>query len=520
MPKNEIYIEWNNPKPELDASSIVDSNKINEAIQKYNTQYPYDKYDQNRFLSRFQKIYQAGTIKNGLYKNKNLLIITMRPEDPFPRNLLLRVIQNNKELIVLSGLSDPLYGIDKEFFKEEDLKIINLTYPSEISLPNTSVKLIAEKSGPLELASVYQPAEKVYSSQDIDLYFNNNGCYFIELPDGTIKHYLLDTGFNQSRQDSPGLNPRVPTLLSITWNNGQKNVSEYPTHWKGCRSLTPCYEKASYITSKNQLQITGQTKTGDNIYELKEGIVPENSQDKKGVLAEMYDSYLRFRQDGVSWSEFIAQHPLIFWQDPFGNYLAFQNAELQPVAECGKPVIYLYPPASQDVVVYVQPNGGLTFTEPFYSNGWKVKAHPDGQIYNYADQKTYPYLFWEGRAVKYKRPQKGFVVAKENIKSFLEKKLSQLGLIKKEYDEFIKFWQPKMQKHKYYFITFLPQQELDKIAPLSVYPQPDTVIRVFMDFEGLDQPISVQEPLIRTPSRKGFVVVEWGGALHEHETNQ
>lgn len=102
-------------------------------------------------------------------------------------------------------------------------------------------------------------------------------------------------------------------------------------------------------------------------------------------------------------------------------------------------MIYLYPETETDIQVYVEPTGGFSKTEPAYNNGWRVKAKPDGQLYNYEDGKIYPYLFWEGYGLNYQKTEHGFVVARTDIKKFLEEKLSELGLIKKEYDEFIEF---------------------------------------------------------------------------------
>ena len=65
----------------------------------------------------------------------------------------------------------------------------------------------------------------------------------------------------------------------------------------------------------------------------------------------------------------------------------------------------------------------------------------------------------------------------------------------------------------YYFVTFLAQKEIDRIAPLVVTPTPDTVIRVMMDFRGLDQWENVSGFSLHTPERRGFTVVEWGGRL-------
>ena len=84
-----------------------------------------------------------------------------------------------------------------------------------------------------------------------------------------------------------------------------------------------------------------------------------------------------------------------------------------------------------------------------------------------------------------------------------------------EIADFIEFWLPRMQDDPYYFVTFLPQQDFDLYAPLEVKPKPDTIIRVFMDFNGLDERVEVPEQQLYTPERIGFVVVEWGGALHE-----
>jgi hypothetical protein len=91
--------------------------------------------------------------------------------------------------------------------------------------------------------------------------------------------------------------------------------------------------------------------------------------------------------------------------------------------------------------------------------------------------------------------------------------LHQLGLNAQETADFMEFWYPKMQRSPYYFITFLGNSAMDELAPLTISPKPDTIIRVLMDFVPLDKPIQVQGFKIRTPERKGFTVVEWGGVL-------
>jgi len=54
---------------------------------------------------------------------------------------------------------------------------------------------------------------------------------------------------------------------------------------------------------------------------------------------------------------------------------------------------------------------------------------------------------------------------------------------------------------------------MNELAPLHITPQPDTVIRVLMDFSPLDAPIDVEGFTIHTPQRTGFTVTEWGGVI-------
>jgi hypothetical protein len=111
----------------------------------------------------------------------------------------------------------------------------------------------------------------------------------------------------------------------------------------------------------------------------------------------------------------------------------------------------------------------------------------------------------------YSMPKLGFVVSQAELASTITDKLKLYGLNDKEIQDFLEYWLPFMQEKPYYFITFLNTQQVDKLAPLSITPKPDTIIRVVMDFAGLDKATQVVGYNIRTPERKGFTVVEWGG---------
>ena len=65
--------------------------------------------------------------------------------------------------------------------------------------------------------------------------------------------------------------------------------------------------------------------------------------------------------------------------------------------------------------------------------------------------------------------------------------------------------------NKYNFIRFQTEEEINYDMALYINPKPDSVIRVVMEFKGLDEKINVKEQKLTTPQRKGYVAVEWGG---------
>lgn len=175
-----------------------------------------------------------------------------------------------------------------------------------------------------------------------------------------------------------------------------------------------------------------------------------------------------------------------------------------------KPVIYLYPEVPTDVSVKLDVNGKLTFTYPAYTDGWKVTAYPDGTLVDRATGKEYSYLFWESRMNIEFDLSEGFVVKGEDTAEFLQDTLSKMGLTPREYNEMIVYWLPKMQNNEYNLITFQQEAYTDN-ARLQIDPEPDSMLRVFMAFKALEEPIEVKEPALETFERKGFAVVEWGG---------
>ena len=177
-----------------------------------------------------------------------------------------------------------------------------------------------------------------------------------------------------------------------------------------------------------------------------------------------------------------------------------------------KPVIYLYPEAEMEVTVRLEYQGRLTCTYPAPDpdGAWRVTARPDGTLTD-KQGREYSYLFWEG-ASDGTPPDfsRGFVVRGSDTAAFLREKLAYMGLTPREYNEFIVYWLPRMQDNPWNLIAFQGKNYTDS-APLTVTPEPDSVLRVFMAYRPLATPVAVPPQELTLFVRRGFTLVEWGG---------
>ena len=177
-----------------------------------------------------------------------------------------------------------------------------------------------------------------------------------------------------------------------------------------------------------------------------------------------------------------------------------------------KPIIYLYPEQETEVSVQLGNPDKITCSYPKYEIGWKVKAKPNGDLTDLTTGKNLYSLYYENEnSKKFQVEEEGFIVKKEETAQFLEEKLEILGLTEREAEEFIIYWLPKLEQSRYNYIRFATFDEINDNMPLEISPKPDTLIRVLMEYKGLNKPIKVKEQTLMTPERKGFVAVEWGG---------
>lgn len=195
-----------------------------------------------------------------------------------------------------------------------------------------------------------------------------------------------------------------------------------------------------------------------------------------------------------------------------------------------KPALYFYPEKPTDLNVKLALDGKLTVSDPVYDpvSGWNVKAYPNGELSVISNQlsaenilatenrqlKTnYPYLYYEADIKGIDIPKEGWVVRKSEVGSRISAIMNTLGFNAKETGDFLEYWMPRLTGKPYYFITLLPQDQINSKEALNMSVTPDTLIRARFIFEGLDVPVFA-EPLHISPiTRTGFTVTDWGGTL-------
>jgi hypothetical protein len=319
--------------------------------------------------------------------------------------------------------------------------------------------------------------------------------YATEMPDTSIYTYDLDSAKIQNDDGT----------LKVNWDSSANARVTFQSPTRGCGIMGTAASILLFTPSADDLIELGTvSSTGEPIYKLA----------RDDIMQLFYQEYTAFRDDAVPYSSFLTATSIVVFRDSMGDWNVLQNTAYGPAGECAKPVVYLYPTKTTDVSVQVGAN--VRISEPTYpTGGWKnVTAQPNGTL-SYGG-KMYDSLFWEGKGWGAYPDVTGVgtVVAQKDVISTIRQQLVAQGLNNKEINDFVEFWANRLPKTPYVKLTWLNKASIDRLAPLTVTPEPDTVIRVFLDAEGLSFPVNTIPQVLQAPSRDGFTVVEWGGLMY------
>lgn len=460
-------------------------------------------------LKKEIKFYNIGT-----FKGNELIMAKLPPRDMDGAYYTLLTKHENKYTLLLSysdiyqdgKYNGPDYAAGTEtdstttFPELEVKKSISYNGVSATLVPNSTPDFIDNTDKNTKLTEVAKVGQSTVYEQVATNDTDNPGVKLMSIvlkqPTGMYLYYHYST--DVLKDDNS---------IDIKFANNKTTTEKYNwvmiSHGCGILDAVNVVDKAYF---KDLVEIG---KSGSEpIY----GFKSANNQ----VVSTLYKAYNLDgqRDDAVSQEQFWKDNGVVVVKNKLGYRVILVNEKYQRQGECGKPVIYLYPQEKTDLSVKV--GADVTVSDPAYNTGWDVTANPDGQIFNKKDGKTYPYLFWEGQGHgKYPKITEGFVVKQSQVEQTLWSHLALLGLNQQESKDFMEFWLPKVPKSPYVRLTWFNTRQMDRLAPLSLSVKPDTSIRIFIDFQGLDKPINLKPQTLTYKPRQGFVLVEWGGLLNK-----
>ena len=299
----------------------------------------------------------------------------------------------------------------------------------------------------------------------------------------------------------------------ITWTDGTENTDYYrSTGLGGCGGGGPV-TAATRVAAEDLLK-SGRTSDGRDVFTItnpKHQLITR-VLDVTGGLVYDYDNGAS-RTYTITPAEFIEERGVIIIEDDLGQQNVFTHGKFGPQVECAKPVIYLYPEATTTITVSV--DAIVTKSEPLYQNGWITTATPEGRL-TMADGSTYTSLFWDGYGRgEYATSEKGFVVRTEAAIATMETHLRIMGFNDREIADFSDFWTPHLPTTPYTKFHWLQTREMNELARLTIEPRPRTVLRAFVDFSGLSEPVALQPQTLQSIDRRGYTVTEWGGLMRK-----
>jgi hypothetical protein len=178
-----------------------------------------------------------------------------------------------------------------------------------------------------------------------------------------------------------------------------------------------------------------------------------------------------------------------------------------------KPNIYLYPESKIQVSVNVIfPKGGeILKSDPAYGSGWNVSVDTNSMI----DGK-YNYLFYESTQPDVWQKEKGWLVKREELRTFFVNNMAKYGFSFIESKDFVVYWVPRLKEYEYYEIYPQEAATINSVIGLKFSVKPDNILRLFYVIKGTHSASghTMKEPVINSGfARSGFYVAEWGVVL-------
>ena len=350
--------------------------------------------------------------------------------------------------------------------------------------------------------------EKEEKINNVDIKYNKGEKYYIITGDykGEYDYQELDLsdGFEGNEEET---NDRVK-LFNTT------EIFDYDQYYEFCEKWNL---KMKYKDDDKNYMVISYASIGQPIVRARiANVIEENNkvtvylwENIDGVTADIGAYFIVIPVSEKTYKEEVN---VTYTKNQYKNIVKYGYTQNPDEILVKKPIIYIYPEEEMKVNVVLKNSSLLTTSYPKYNDGWTVIAKPNGTLKELNSSREYYGLYYEGNDNNVTMQKDGFVVKGEDTINFLEEKLKLLGLNERESNEFIIYWLPQLESNKYNYIRFETKEEIENYMPLEISPEPDTVIRVIMNYKPLNKKIKVQEQELTPQTRSGYTVVEWGGS--------
>jgi hypothetical protein len=388
--------------------------------------------------------------------------------------------------------------------EDTELSFKELQVPEKLSYGGATIKKIGRASY-YDDASLNDLAMSEVASSDYGKIYESTTTHGTSEGVKQLTIYLkLRTGmYVPFRYDFSMLND--DNSVTIKWKDGSESTDTY--RWETIAGGCGLVESVNVLDKKYFDQLVEIGSAGSTT-------VLTFKDTSSEPFKTIYENTIWSDEDkkATSMQKFLDDKGVILFRSELGYRPILTSTKYSAGGECGKPVIYLYPEST--TTLHLEVGADVKVSEPTYEQGWNVTAYPDGSLY--VGGQKYDSLFWEGTGYgRYPEITEGFVVPKSQLRATLLTHLAELGLNQKETQDFMEYWMPRMPETPYTRLTWFGTSQMNELAPLSLTVKPDTTIRIFLDFEGLDERISLKEQQLGHSERHGFTLVEWGGLLRD-----
>ena len=490
----------------------------------------YESYDRILLVTKKYKENKLWDVEYQVFATRDYVdLITEFESGKYPIEMDVNFKSTNSIII------DSLPGAKTINIDENFSLLPNNLYNSFVNIEKESyVEYIEATSAPSYTFPGAVNYNEGISEREFDgkkILLGNNSTEIYVDNEGLLTSYSLNPKFKNGAESLKEGEAEVPGEIIFPTNlKDSIKFKKYNLAYKGAISFSSLIRLN--IPESDMEFITD--KFGPAIYQIKN----KDNKEYSDIAVNKYKTRVGINEDEVKHDENIENGAIIFIKSPFGGFIPLFESEISRVMMGGgKPVIYLYPEKETKVNIKFDKQMQFANVVPNYQEAWEVLAKPNGKLVDLKKEITncndikitksttyakeacikneYPYLYWSGAVYndfEFPKQKKGFVVEKENLEQFFEEKLSYIGLNENEIKDFNEFWIPELRSKNmnFYTISFIQNEELQHLFPMTVIPKPQSEIRIFMDWNGYNFKPTITEQRLQKFERNGFTMVEWG----------